>query len=287
MRRMMKALQDKAAVLIEALPWIQRFQGETFVVKYGGHAMTDPDAARGFARDVVLLRSIGIRPIVVHGGGPQIKRALERFGIESKFKSGMRITDEATMDVVRMVLVGEVNQDIVALINHFGGKAVGLSGADASFLRGERITVEGEDIGRVGKVTAVDGGHVALLDQSGYIPVIAPIAIDTEGKPLNVNADLAAGAVAARLDARKLLLMTDIEGVRGADGDVIRSLPRRDAQRLIDEGVISGGMIPKIGTALDALDAGVRKVHIVDGRVAHALLLEIFTDSGVGTEVVA
>lgn len=283
---MVKALQDKAAVLIEALPYIQRFRGVIFVVKYGGHAMTDPDAARSFARDVVLLHSIGVRPVIVHGGGPQIEDVLGRLGIRSRFRNGMRITDDETMEIVRMVLVGRVNQDIVSLINRAGGRAVGLSGADGNLLAGRRIEVGGEDVGRVGVIDRVDEGEVQLLTGGGFIPVIAPVAVDADGQPLNVNADLAAGAIAAHLKARKLLLMTDVEGVRGPDGEVLPSIARDEVSRLVAEGVVAGGMIPKLQCALSALEAGVRKVHIVDGRVRHALLLEIFTDRGIGTEVV-
>jgi acetylglutamate kinase len=283
---MMKVLQDKASVLIDALPYIQRFRGAVFVVKYGGHAMTDPEAARSFARDVVLLQSIGVLPVVVHGGGPQIEQVLTKLGIESTFKGGMRVTDDATMDVVRMVLVGQVNQEIVSLINQAGGRAMGLSGADGNLLVGRKMRVKGEDVGRVGKIDRVDHQQIALLTGGGFIPVIAPVAVDTECRPLNVNADLAASAVAAHVGARKLLLMTDVDGVRGKDGAVLRTLARDDVTRLIEERVAEGGMIPKLECALSALQAGVKKVHIIDGRVRHALLLEIFTDHGIGTEVV-
>lgn len=279
-------LQEKAATLVEALPYLQRFAGAVFVVKYGGHAMTDPEAARSFARDVVLLRSIGVRPVVVHGGGPQIQDLLKRLGIQSTFRAGQRVTDDATMDVVRMVLVGQVNQDIVSLINQAGGKAMGLSGADAGLLQGRKHLVDGQDVGRVGEIHRVNTEQLGLLTQSGYIPVIAPVAVDDEGRPLNVNADLAAGAVAAQLRADKLLLMTDVDGVRDAAGQVLASLTREQARGLIRDGVADGGMIPKLDCALQALEAGVAKVHIVDGRLRHALLLEIFTDRGVGTEVV-
>lgn len=278
--------QQKAAVLVEALPYIQRFQGSVFVIKYGGHAMVDPEAARQFARDVVLLASIGVRPVVVHGGGPQIKATLADLGIESEFKAGMRVTDARTMDVVRMVLVGKVNQDIVSMINQAGGRAVGLSGADGNMLIGEKTTVGGEDVGRVGVIKQVDDGELRLLTGGGFIPVIAPVAVDAQGEPLNINADLAAGAVAAHLKCRKLLMMTDVDGVRGADGQVINHLARTEVERLIADGTANGGMIPKLSACLTALDGGVRKVHIVDGRVRHALLLEIFTDGGVGTEIV-
>ena len=283
---MYQALQEKAAVLIEALPYIKRFAGETLVVKYGGHAMVDDEAAASFAADVTLLQSIGMRVVVVHGGGPQIKAALAMMGIESQFLSGYRVTDDETMKVVRMVLVGQVNQEVVARINQAGGRAVGLSGADGNLLKGRRVTVDGQDVGRVGVIEEVDDAELDLLCSNGCIPVVAPVAIDDEGGPLNVNADLAAGAVAAHAKARKLLLMTDVEGVRGADGQTMSTLSRDAVPGLIDSGVLSGGMRPKLRAALTALESGVRKVHIVDGRVRHAMLLELFTDSGIGTEVI-
>ncbi len=283
---MIEALQAKAAVLIEALPYIQRFAGERLVVKYGGHAMTDPEAAKSFARDVVLLHQIGIRVIVVHGGGPQIQSVLDRLGIKSDFKAGMRVTDDTTMQVVRMVLVGQVNQEVVSAINMAGGRAVGLSGADGGMLKARRVTVSGEDVGRVGVVEKIDDTEIRLLAGGGFIPVIAPVGVDEDGKPLNVNADLVASAIAIYTDARKLLLMTDVDGVWGPDGEVASTVDRVTARKWIDDGVIKGGMIPKIRCALDALDDGVAKVHIVDGRVRHALLLELFTDRGVGTELV-
>ena len=283
---MLKALQAKATVLIEALPYIQRFAGETLVVKYGGHAMTDAEAAVSFARDVALLRSVGINIVVVHGGGPQIKRVLDRLGISSEFKKGYRVTDETTMEVVRMVLVGTVDQEVVSRINQAGGRAVGLSGADGRLLLGRKVTVGGEDVGRVGLIERVDDTELRLLSEGGFIPVVAPVAVDREGKPLNVNADLVAGAVAAHLRARKLLLMTDVPGVMDAEGQVMSSLRRPKVDQLLADGVLTGGMIPKLKCATDALDAGVRKVHIVDGRVKHALLLELFTDTGIGTEVI-
>ena len=283
---MIEELQRKAEVLVEALPYMQRFAGETLVVKYGGHAMTDPEAAQSFARDVVLLQAVGLHVVVVHGGGPQIARVLDRLGIKTSFKAGMRVTDDATMEVVRMVLVGQVNQEVVAAINLAGGRAIGLSGADGNLLRARRVTVDGEDVGRVGVIEAVDESEMNLLTGGGLIPVVAPVGIDERGQPLNVNADLVAGAIAAHTKARKLLLMTDVDGVRGPGGEVVSSLGRDDARAWIADGTIAGGMIPKLECALEALDAGVRKVHVVDGRVRHALLLELFTDRGVGTEVV-
>jgi len=280
------AEQAKAGVLVEALPYIQRFAGATFVVKYGGHAMTDAAAADSFARDVVLLASIGVRVVIVHGGGPQIQELLGKLGIESTFRAGQRVTDDATMEVVRMVLVGQVNQDVVSVINRAGGRAVGLSGADARLLRGRKHLVRGEDVGRVGEVHTVDVAHLTMLAESGVVPVIAPVAVDEDDRPLNVNADLAAGAVAAQLKAAKLLLMTDVAGVKDETGATLASLSREKARDLIARKVADGGMIPKLECALSALDAGVGKVHIVDGRMRHALLLEIFTDRGIGTEVV-
>ncbi|MFZ4738416.1 MAG: acetylglutamate kinase [Bradymonadia bacterium] len=280
------AEQAKAGVLVEALPYIRRFSGATFVVKYGGHAMTDPTAAESFARDVVLLSSIGVRVVLVHGGGPQIQEMLGKLGIASTFKAGQRVTDDATMEVVRMVLVGQVNQDVVSMLNRAGGRALGLSGADGRLLRGRKHLVRGEDVGRVGEVHTVDVAQLELLARGGFLPVIAPVAVDDDDRPLNVNADLAAGAVAAQLGAAKLLLMTDVAGVKDETGATVATLTRDKARELIERKVADGGMIPKLECALTALEAGVGKVHIVDGRMQHALLLEIFTDHGIGTEVV-
>lgn len=278
-------LQAKASVLIEALPYIQRFAGETLVIKYGGHAMVDDEAARSFARDVTLLRSVGVDVVVVHGGGPQIQKMLDRLGMPTTRKKGHRVTDEATMQVVRMVLVGQVAQSIVTRINQAGGRAVSLSGADGSLLQARKLEIDGEDIGRVGEVVAVDDTELRALLNAGAIPVVTPIAVDAEGECLNVNADLGAAAIAAHLEARKMLLMTDIAGVKGADDAIITSLDRSAVPGLIEAGVVSGGMIPKLQCATDALDGGVGKVHIIDGRVRHAVLLELFTDDGIGTEV--
>ncbi|MCB9526487.1 MAG: acetylglutamate kinase [Myxococcales bacterium] len=278
-------LQTKASTLVEALPYIQRFAGEVFVVKYGGHAMVDPEARKSFARDVTLLRAVGINVIVVHGGGPQIKTMLNRVGVQSEFRAGMRVTDDDTMQVARMVLVGQVNPDIVSLINQAGGRAVGLSGADGQLLRGRRLKVDGQDIGRVGEITRVDDHELRLLTKGGFIPVIAPVAVDDEGEPLNVNADLAAAAIAMHTMARKLILMTDVPGVKGPDGKVAQAVDGAMVRQWIADGVVAGGMIPKLSCALDALDGGVHKVHVLDGRLQHALLLELFTDQGVGTLV--
>ncbi|MCA9575006.1 MAG: acetylglutamate kinase [Polyangiales bacterium] len=287
----MQDIINKAAVLLEALPYIRRFHGETFVIKYGGHAMIDPALRDGFARDVVLMKYVGLNPVVVHGGGPQIDETLASMGVVSERLDGLRVTDDKTMDVVEMVLGAKLNQAIVSLIAAHGGRPVGLTGRDDGFLRGERVTQmrtkSGRvvDPGRVGAITSVNPQLLRTLMAGGFIPVIAPIVADADGQSLNVNADTVAGNVAAALTARKLVLMTDIEGVRGADGQVISSLTAEDIERLEAQGVIQGGMIPKVRCALDALAGGVTKAHIVDGRVQHAALLEIFTDKGIGTEI--
>lgn len=287
----MQDLINKAAVLLEALPYIRRFHGETFVIKYGGHAMVDPALRDGFARDVVLMKYVGLNPVVVHGGGPQIDETLASMGVVSERLDGLRVTDDKTMDVVEMVLGAKLNQAIVSLIAAHGGRPVGLTGRDDGFLRGVRVTEmrtkSGRivDPGRVGAITSVNPQILRTLMSGGFIPVIAPIVADENGQSLNVNADTVAGNVAAALTARKLVLMTDIEGVRGADGKVISSLTAEDIARLEEQGVIQGGMIPKVRCALDALAGGVAKAHIVDGRVQHAALLEIFTDKGIGTEI--
>ena len=291
----MDELVEKAKTLQEALPYIRRFHGRTFVVKYGGHAMLDEALKESFARDVSLLRYIGIPVVVVHGGGPQIDRMLERVGIRSSFNAGLRVTDDATMEVVEMVLGGAVNQDIVGLVCKHGGRAVGLSGKDDHFMRARRLSeVSAEvadggqvvvDLGRVGDVESVDPSIVQRLLESGFMPIIAPIAVDADGQALNVNADTAAGRIAAALGAAKLVLMTDVEGVKDAEGNFLRSLAAGEAEALIERGAIRGGMIPKVRCALDAVAEGVEKVHILDGRRSHALLLEIFTDRGVGTEI--
>jgi len=281
--------------LHEALPYIRRFHDRTFVVKYGGHAMIDTELKESFARDVCLLRYVGIRVVVVHGGGPQINQTLKRLGITSKFSGGLRITDDETMDVVEMVLGGAINQDIVGNICKFGGRAVGLSGKDDQCMRADRIdsvkstsedgsTVD-VDLGRVGEISRVSSGLIDRLVHDGFIPVIAPIAVGPNGEALNVNADTAAGAVAAALRAAKFVLMTDVEGVLDANKQLIPSLRAGDIEQLIANRTIVDGMVPKVRCALEAVDGGVEKVHIIDGRRRHALLLEIFTDCGVGTEI--
>jgi len=284
-------LIQKAATLQEALPYIRRFHGEIFVIKYGGHAMVDPELRESFARDVVLMKYVGLHPVVVHGGGPQIDEMLKSLGVVSERLDGLRVTDDHTMEVVEMVLGGKINQEIVSLIARHGGRAVGLTGKDDAFLRGNKVdkmkTKSGKwvDPGRVGAVSQVNPDVVRRLVADGFIPVIAPIAIDSEGRSLNVNADTVAGKVAEALSARKFVLLTDIEGVRGKDGEVASSLSASDIDELKREGVIEGGMIPKVDCALNALAGGVRKAHIIDGRVRHAVLLEIFTDEGIGTEI--
>jgi acetylglutamate kinase len=272
-------LIDKAEVLIEALPYIRRFLDKTIVIKYGGHAMTDEDLRASFAVDVVLLKYIGLKPVIVHGGGPQIERTLERFGIQSTFVKGLRVTDDATMEVVEMVLGGSVNREIVELIQRGGGQAIGLTGNDGRMLLVRRR----EELGRVGEVVAVDPAPIRAASEAGFIPVIAPIGVDAHGVTHNVNADEAAGAIARALQAEKFILLTDVEGVRDASGRLIGQLTEPEIQKLVAEGTIQGGMIPKVECCLEALRGGVARAHIVDGRVLHAILLEIFTDRGVGT----
>lgn len=287
----MKDLIQKAAILHETLPYIRRFHGEMFVIKYGGHAMVDETLRDSFARDVVLMKYVGLHPIVVHGGGPQIDEKLKALGVSCERVEGLRVTDRATMEVVEMVLGGTVNQGIVGLIGNHGGRAVGLTGKDDKFMHAEPMgsltTRSGASVnpGRVGQLTRVHPDVVTRLVHGGFIPVVAPIAVDRSGDALNVNADTVAGAVAGAVGARKLVLLTDTEGVKDGNGDVLSSLGGQEVRRLTAEGVIQGGMIPKVQCALDALDAGVRKAHIVDGRVQHAVLLELFTDRGIGTEI--
>jgi acetylglutamate kinase len=276
----------KARVLSEALPWLSRFAGKTFVIKYGGAAMKEGGLREDFARDIVLLRYVGIHVVVVHGGGPQIDAMLSKLDIKSSRVGGMRITDAATMEVVEMVLAGKINQDLCSLLNRHGAKAVGLSGHDASFMRCEIAKGDhGEDLGLVGNPNNVDPSLIRSLEAGGFTPVIAPIGVDAEGRSLNVNADTAAGAVAAALKAEKLVLLTDVAGVLGSNGQLITSLDAREAESAIATGHIGGGMIPKVRCCLDALAQGVGSAHIVDGRQPHTLLLEIFTDRGIGTQI--
>jgi acetylglutamate kinase len=284
------ALQ-RAEILMEALPYIREFRGKTVVIKYGGAAMEQGDLKEPFALDVILLKLVGINPVIVHGGGPQIGALMKRLGKEPRFVGGMRVTDEETMDIVEMVLVGKINKEIVALINHHGGRAVGLSGKDADLIRahrrGHRLpSGEEVDIGLVGEVEAVNAEPIRLLKEHGFIPVIAPVAAGDHGQTYNVNADLVAGEVAAALGAEKLIHLTDVQGILDGGGRLVSTLARKEAERLMQEGVIEGGMLPKVESALRALTGGSAKAHIVDGRMPHAILLEMFTREGIGTEIV-
>ncbi len=282
-----KALVEKAEVLVEALPYMRRFVGRTIVIKYGGHAMQDADLRASFAVDVVLLKYIGVRPVIVHGGGPQIEAALGRLGLESSVVNGLRVTDDATMEVVEMVLGGKVNREIVELIQQAGGRSVGLTGSDGAMLRVRAKRVDGSDVGRVGEIIEVDSGVISALEDAGFVPVVAPVAADADGLTYTVNADEAAGALAVALSAEKLMLLTDVEGIRDASGAVMSQLTVEEARKHIREGTIREGMIPKIDCCIDALAGGVSRTHIIDGRVLHAVLLEIFTDdAGVGTLLV-
>ncbi len=281
---------EKANILAEALPYIQRFHGKTIVIKYGGNAMTEERLKQGFARDVVLLKLVGLNPVIVHGGGPQINDLLKRVGKEGVFIQGMRVTDRETMDIVEMVLGGLVNKDIVNLINQHGGRAVGLTGKDGDFIRARKLRLEsreqpGElvDLGQVGEVVGIDPALVTLLDSQDFIPVVAPIGVGDEGEAYNINADLVAGKLAETLHAEKLVLLTNTAGVLDKEGKLLTGLKAAQVDALIEDGTISGGMIPKISTALEAVKNGVKTSHIIDGRVEHALLLEILTDEGVGT----
>ncbi len=279
----MRALIDKAEVLIEALPYILRFFDKTIVIKYGGGAMADAQLRTSFAADVVLLKYIGLRPVIVHGGGPQIGATLERMGKESTFVDGLRVTDDETMEVVEMVLGGTVNREIVELLQRAGGRAVGLTGSDGGMLRVRRKRVEDRDLGRVGEVDEVDPSVLVAVIQAAFIPVVAPLGVDARGLTLNVNADEVAGAIAQALDAEKLILLTDVDGVKDARGQLITQLSVSEARKHIAEGTIREGMIPKVECCADAVRGGVSSTHIIDGRVVHAILLEIFTDGGVGT----
>jgi acetylglutamate kinase len=280
----------KAGVLAEALPYIKRFHGKTIVVKYGGNAMTDEHLKHCFARDVVLLKLVGMNPVVVHGGGPQIENLLARVGKKGEFVQGMRVTDAETMEVVEMVLGGQVNKEIVNLINQHGGKAVGLTGKDGNFIRAKKLLMENKDvpgdlldIGQVGDIVSIDPSLIALLDTGAFIPVIAPIGVGSGGETYNINADVVAGKIAEVLKAEKLVLLTNTPGVLDSAGNLLTGITPKQIDDMVTDGTLSGGMLPKIGSALDAARSGVRSVHIIDGRVEHALLLEIMTDEGVGT----
>ena len=277
---------QKARTLVEALPYIQAFHDKLIVIKYGGAAMADPELKPSFATDVTLLRFIGMRPVIVHGGGPQIGQMLERVGKESEFVGGMRVTDDETMEIVEMVLGGSVNAEIVDLVGRSGGRAVGLTGKDGAFMRVRKLLgPDGVDLGRVGVPEYVDPDLILRMTQSGFIPVVAPIGTDAEGQTYNVNADVAAGRISEALHAEKLILLTDVEGVLDADGALIGRLDPASAKAAIADGTIAGGMIPKVECCVSAREHGVTSTHIIDGRIPHALLLEIFTDGGVGTQI--
>ena len=283
---------QKAAIIAEALPYIRRFQDKTLVIKYGGNAMTDPHLKECFAHDVVLLKLVGFNPVVVHGGGPQIETMLSRVGKKGEFVQGMRVTDAETMEVVEMVLGGQVNKEIVSLINQAGGKAVGLTGKDSNFIRAKKLMMENKDtpgdlidIGQVGDITQIDPSLISFLDKGDFIPVIAPIGVGEDGESYNINADVVAGKLAEILKAEKLVLLTNTPGVLDKQGKLLTGLTPRDIDDLVADGTLSGGMLPKIASALDAARNGVKSVHIIDGRVEHCLLLEILTDHGVGTMI--
>jgi len=281
----------RAEILMEALPYIREFRGKTVVIKYGGSAMEQGDLKQSFALDVILLRFVGIDPVIVHGGGPQIGALMKRLGKEPQFVGGMRVTDAETVEIVEMVLVGKINKEIVGLINYHGGKAVGLSGKDGSLIRARRRlhrlpSGEEVDIGLVGEVEHVNPEPIRLLEDHGFIPVIAPVGVGAAGETYNINADLVAGEVAAALGAEKLIHLTDVQGILGDHGGLITTLSRKEAERLVEESVIDGGMLPKVESSLRALRGGTAKAHIIDGRVPHAILLELFTHEGIGTEIV-
>ncbi len=301
----MDKLIKKANILVETLPYIRSFSDKTIVIKYGGNAMAEESLKHKFAQDIVLMKYVGINPVIVHGGGPQIDEMLNRLGIEAKFKQGVRVTDEKTMEIVEMVLAGKINMEIVDLLNRHGGRAVGVSGKDGGFITAKPLTVKAwiesigmdmdpdsdsstdDTFGYVGDIQTINPRLIEKLQQDNFIPVIAPIGTDREGNTYNINADLVAGAVAASLKAEKLLMLTDVKGIRNAKGRHISTLSRKDMQRLVKKGVIREGMLPKVHACLEALDGGVQKAHIIDGRMPHAILLEVFTDKGIGTEIIA
>lgn len=292
---MMGREHAKARLLLEALPYIRKFFGKTVVIKYGGHAMVDEELQKSFALNIILLKYIGINPVIVHGGGPQIGHMLKQLGIVSEFKQGLRVTDDATMDVVEMVLVGKVNKNIVNLINLNGGSAVGLSGKDGHIITARKLEMVVEksdappeiiDLGKVGEVTGIDTRLITTLLGQGFIPVIAPVGVDENGETYNINADTVAGAMASALGAMRLVLLTDVAGVLDKERTLISSLDIREASQAIANGVLTGGMIPKVQCCMEAVDAGVEKAHILDGRVENCIILEFFTNSGIGTEIV-
>ena len=297
----MDKLIKKADILVESLPYIRNFTGKTIVIKYGGNAMVAEELKEGFAEDVVLMKYVGLNPIVVHGGGPQINKMLDTLGIEAKFIHGVRVTDEPTMEVVEMVLGGRINKEIVAMLNQHGGKAVGLTGKDGQLFTtkpfnpkslmhkygGSTEALQSENYGLVGEVSQVNSELLLTLQNANYIPVIAPIGVDAKGKTHNINADLVAGSLAAAIQAEKLLMLSDVKGIRNADNQHVSTLSRKHMEQMVKKKVIKEGMLPKVHACLTALQGGVRKAHIIDGRIHHAILLEIFTDKGIGTEIVA
>lgn len=285
----METLIKKAEILIEALPYIQALNGKTVVIKYGGNAMINEELKNTVMEDITLLKYIGINPVVVHGGGPEITKTLEKLDIKSEFVNGLRVTDAATMEVAQMVLVGKTNKEIVSLLNKKGGKAIGLCGIDGNFIQCEKqtVTVDGveKDIGYVGKIVSIDSKVIELYAKDEYIPVIAPIGVGKDGKSYNINADTVAAEIAGALKAEKLMLLTDVEGVKTKEGEILSALTAREVHELIEKNVINGGMIPKVLGCLEALDKGVGRTHIIDGRIPHCLLLEIFTNKGIGTMI--
>ncbi len=281
----MKNHIEKIKTLFESLPYIRKFYNKTIVVKFGGHAMVDEGLKRSFARDMVLMKYVGINPVIVHGGGPQIGGLLSKLGKESRFVKGIRVTDGETMDIVEMVLVGKINKDIVGLINHFGGKAVGLGGKDGGLIKAKPLKMKGADMGFAGDVEAIDASVISALDKHNFIPVIAPVGGDDDGESYNINADTVAGKIAAALKAEKLILLTDVQGVLDREKKLISTLSLSEARGLITKKVAVGGMIPKLNCCIEAVAGGVNTAHIIDGRVEHAVILEVFTDSGVGTAI--
>ncbi len=290
-----KKSMERATTLLEALPYIRRFYDKTVVIKYGGHAMVDESLKEMFAMDVVMMKYVGIKPVIVHGGGPQIGNLLKKIGKNSKFIQGMRVTDEETMSVVEMVLAGSVNKEIVGLINHHGGNAVGLTGKDGNLIQAEKYFLSNEkakdtppeiiDLGLVGKVKKLNTNLIVSLANEGFIPVIAPIGVGDGGETYNINADIVAGEVASALQSEKLVLLTDVQGVLNTEGQLINTMSGDEVEQLIETGAIEGGMYPKVKCCLKALKGGTKKAHIIDGRLKHSILLEIFTDEGIGTEI--
>jgi acetylglutamate kinase len=296
MNNKMKKFLRTADVLIEALPYIRQFEGKNIVIKYGGNAMVDEELKRFFALDIILMKHVGINPVIIHGGGPQIGKTMEKMGKIPHFVHGQRVTDDETMDIVQMVLGGKVNKEIVSLINNNGGKAVGLTGKDSRMIQAKKLVVKGPspetgvpeiiDLGKVGEVEKVNPDIIRVIEQSGNIPVIAPVGEGENGDSYNINADLVAGSIAAALNAEKLILLTDVEGIMDKEGELVPTATKDDVKRMKKEKAITSGMLPKVTACFIALDAGVRKAHIIDGRIKHAVLLEVFTKGGVGTEIV-